>query len=148
MPPKEATQVVILWYKLSCFRCQVSLAMLFFTHVEDNLKLFQTRFKPDKSPRLSLRTWFEHDQWCVIELQAKLLNYFLGSNKSNINQSEGLTPIYICVCICICIKMCAHMVRRRPKALISRLSSQSWSLLLFSPCCSSALLYLFSVYPW
>ena len=26
-----------------------------------------------------------------IELQAKLLNYFLGSNKSNINQSQAMT---------------------------------------------------------
>ena len=36
-------------------------------------------------------------QTCVleqIELQAKLLNYFLGSNKSNINQYRGLAKMY------------------------------------------------------
>ena len=30
------------------------------------------------------------DPFEQIELQAKLLNYFLGSNKSNINQSTGV----------------------------------------------------------
>ena len=40
-----------------------------------------------------------------IELQAKLLNYFLGSNKSNINQ-------YMCVyaCICIWMRMCVYNI--------------------------------------
>ena len=41
-----------------------------------------------------------------IELQAKLLNYFLGSNKSNINQ-------YMRVCVCMCVyvgvRMCVRM---------------------------------------
>ena len=35
-----------------------------------------------------------------IELQAKLLNYFLGSHKSNINQ---FTYMYICMCHNVCI---------------------------------------------
>jgi len=35
---------------------------------------------------LQQNTWINIEQ---IELQAKLLNYFLGSNKSNINQSEN-----------------------------------------------------------
>jgi len=30
-----------------------------------------------------------------IELQAKLLNYFLGSNKSNINQSVSFTLLVV-----------------------------------------------------
>ena len=37
-----------------------------------------------------------------IELQAKLLNYFLGSIKSNINQYM-YTCVHICVHICIYI---------------------------------------------
>jgi hypothetical protein len=32
-----------------------------------------------------------------IELQAKLLNYFLGSNKSNINQSRSLENLISCL---------------------------------------------------
>ena len=35
-----------------------------------------------------------------IELQAKLLNYFLGSNKSNINHYGC---IYMCMCMCMCM---------------------------------------------
>ena len=59
-----------------------------------------------------------HEQ---IELQAKLLNYFLGSNKSNINQSSAthsLQVVRICVyvykcvyaCICIWMRMCVYDV--------------------------------------
>ena len=36
---------------------------------------------------VSLLSWGNHDNFEQIELQAKLLNYFLGSNKSNINQA-------------------------------------------------------------
>ena len=55
-----------------------------------------------------------------IELQAKLLNYFLGSNKSNINQyicvflyvyMHIYMDVYMCVCVCICVYMyiCMYM---------------------------------------
>jgi len=38
--------------------------------------------------------WFMYEQ---IELQAKLLNYFLGSNKSNINQNDvSRMTYYVC----------------------------------------------------
>ena len=64
-----------------------------------------------------------------IELQAKLLNYFLGSNKSNINQYVYmciyiLSPthtmgcvcvcvyVYVCVCMCVCVCVLEYMCTR------------------------------------
>jgi len=43
-----------------------------------------------------------------IELQAKLLNYFLGSNKSNINQKYSFIYVYISLYLCIhvCVFVC------------------------------------------
>jgi len=47
----------------------------------------------------------------IIELQAKLLNYFLGSNKSNINHVSNfhlLSLFRVCACECACASAHTH----------------------------------------
>ena len=48
-----------------------------------------------------------------IELQAKLLNYFLGSNKSNINQCVcACVRVRVCVCVFVCVGVCTRLCAR------------------------------------
>jgi len=53
-------------------------------------------------PSFNLDVHLEH-----IELPAKLLDYFLRSSKSNINQSIGqyvdVVSVMACVCVCVCV---------------------------------------------
>ena len=51
-----------------------------------------------------------HEQ---IELQAKLLNYFLGSNKSHINHMRGtLWKSERCISEWVCQRGCKHVCTR------------------------------------
>jgi len=70
---------------------------------EDTKTRFGKKKWQEKPIFTNLKTRFEH-----MELPAKLLDYFLRSNKSNINQSciHILLHIYICIYTCIYI---AHM---------------------------------------
>jgi len=50
----------------------------------DPTMFYENRFWNQRPDGIVINKYFEQ-----IELQAKLLNYFLGSNKSNINQSSN-----------------------------------------------------------
>jgi len=69
-----------------------------------------------------------------IELPAKLLDYFLRSNKSDINQWVGLHQlvrlwqvqfaavsmcvfVFVCACVCVCVRVCVR-VQNRQRVLV------------------------------
>jgi len=67
-------------YRLYLTQMTISMGCFFI----DDHHLLCFRRSEDVVPRVCVSAQFEQ-----IELQAKLLNYFLGSNKSNINQCKG-----------------------------------------------------------
>jgi len=93
---------------------------------------------------LSFMTTDLHIVNTFVLLQAKLLNYFLGSNKSNINQKKcdhanmrtdnQCLGVCVCVCMCVCsggrvpatpIPVQVHATARCPQTTLGRLGSQT-----------------------